>query len=161
MARIDDTVGLIQSCYRNLWTSVPGIGRHAEFDGSLSDIDDLCYLQYEGIEHDHIVVDELQGVETLAVLVGQVLVRQAGFTWSVESGQWLLVYHDGSTRVAAWPYGRLVELRRRNRPQYGVYRWMVAWILHECSSLGVLSEAVERWNGILHDLGYDHLRTEP
>ncbi len=159
MAKTSEVVEIVQKLYRDYWLTISNMYHQAEFNGTLADVENLSYLEYEGIEHD-LRTDDLDATEVLAILLGQVLVTEAGFVWEVADGRWILSYDEGWPVVAIWPYGRLVEMTFRNSPQYGKYRRVLAYMMHDCGNNDVNTATAEKWNAVLDQLGYDHLRIE-
>lgn len=156
MANTGEVVEAIQALYRKHCSTIPNMYYQGNFNGTLADVDYLSYLEYEGIGHD-ISTDDLNSTEVLAILLGQVLVTEAGFVWEVTDGRWMLTYEEGWPIAAVWPYARLLEQKLRHCPQYGKYQRVLAYILHDCGGLDVNDATVEIWSSVLQQLGYGHL----
>jgi hypothetical protein len=80
---------------RDRWARIPNI-RTCAFDGGVEDVRALAYVEYEGL--DEFFRGEAQGGYTrFAVVFGNVLVRQTGFSWVVDEDEQddrLLLRHE-------------------------------------------------------------------
>ena len=153
-------VGQAQQALRGLWDSTPNLNRPGLFDGGLADLSCLDYLDYEGISYAGLGASQYVGEQVVALVFGEVLVRQAGFVWLVdEHGGDVHSYDEQNSRFCVWPHARYREMARRNHPQFGRHSQLAAWVLHECLLTAALKDETEaKFNAILEELGFAHWR---
>jgi hypothetical protein len=93
----------------------------AAFDGSIDDVHTLDYLEYEGI------CPRGAGIESAAMVCGEVLRRAAGLMWVISyRGDWFVASGDEALRaIAICPLARLHEIECGWRRGPGMYLWFI------------------------------------
>jgi hypothetical protein len=123
IASIEDTL----RAFREAWASIrPPFP--AAFDGTLADVRALDYMDYEGIDFPQ------PGIESPALICGEVLRRAAGLEWVISyRGDWFVASpEDRWPAVAICPLARLHEAECNGAPQFGKYLWLVQRAAFEC-----------------------------
>jgi hypothetical protein len=112
----------------------------AAFDGSIDDVLTLDYLAYEGLE------PRGAGIETAALVCGDVLRRAASLEWLVSyRGDWFVASREGSPHeIAICPLARLHELEcgGRRGGASGMHLWFIQQAAVAC--IPVLDGETER-----------------
>lgn len=129
-----------QSEFRAHWRSFPNIFP-CEFAGTLEDINALDYLDYEGLRYPP---SYWKGA---ALIWGNVLVQQLGFSWATgPDGEFLLTHDAPDNRITILPYARILEAQERSRPKFGRYAWLLDRAIQECLQFGDLSDVAKKWS---------------
>jgi len=113
--------------FRQKWNSICP-PRPAAFDGTITDVEAIDYLDYEGIDYSEC------GFDGTALVCGEVLRRAADLEWVVSyRGDWLIVSaEDHVPGVAIYPRARLHESECGSGPQIGKHRWFLQQAAFEC-----------------------------
>ena len=115
-----EAVSAAAKACRDKWASIkPPFP--AEFDGTIADAHALDYMQYENIRFPQ------GGVETAAMVCGEILRRTAGLEWFISyRGDWFVASGgDGEAAIAICPLARLHEIECGRAPQFGRYLWFL------------------------------------
>jgi hypothetical protein len=101
----------------------------ATFDGTLTDIRALDYMNYEGIGFPQ------GGIEVAALVCGEVLRHAAGLEWVISyRGDWFVASpEDREPTIAICPLARLHEIECGGGPRgYGMYTWFIEKAAFDC-----------------------------
>jgi hypothetical protein len=125
----DDLVALdnAKAAFREKWASIrPPFP--AAFDGTITDVRAIDYLQYEGITFPPC------GAEGAALVCGEVVRRVAALEWVIAyTGDWFVATaEDEWPSIAICPVDRLYELEFSGTPQFGRYKAFVARAAMDC-----------------------------
>jgi hypothetical protein len=105
----------------------------AAFDGSIDDVHTLDYLKYEGI------CPRGAGIESAAMVCGEVLRRAAGLEWVISyRGDWFVASgEDALHDIAICPLARLHELECswHRGAGAGMYTWFIQNAALDCLPL--------------------------
>jgi hypothetical protein len=116
------------NAFRERWASIrPPFP--AAFDGTLTDIRALDYMNYEGIDFPQ------GGIEPAALVCGEVLRRAAGLEWVISyRGDWFVASpEDREPTIAICPLARLHEIECGGGPRgYGMYTWFIEKAAFDC-----------------------------
>ncbi len=108
-------VASAQAEFREHWASFKAMPFAAPFDGTITDVEAIDYLQYEGLGL------PACGVDGAALVSGEVSRRAAGMKWMIDHrGHWLLVDCQWP-RVVIDPLARILELEIADEPQFEKY----------------------------------------
>ncbi len=121
--------------YRDKWASIrPPFP--AEFDGTVADAHALDYMQYEGIGFPQ------GGVETAAMVCGEVLRRAAGLEWVISyRGDWFV-----ASREEDWPAIAICPLARLHEIECGgVPIWSKLLVATEPAHVDESDSPCNRW----------------
>jgi hypothetical protein len=124
--------------YRDHCASFPRLPTRAAFDGSIDDVHTLHYLDYEGI------APHGAGIESAALVCGEVLRRAAGLEWVISyRGDWFVATgEDVPYEIAICPLARLHEIECGRHRGAGMYMWFIQKAAFDC--LLVLDGEAER-----------------
>ncbi len=127
-----EAVSNAAKAFRDKWTSIrPPFP--AAFEGSVTDIKAIDYMEYEGIDFPQ------GGIEVAALVCGEVLRRAAGLEWVISwRGDWFVASpEDRCHSVAICPLARLHEIECGGGPSgYGMYMWFIQKAAFDCLLAG-------------------------
>ncbi len=144
-----EAVAAAARLYRDHCASLP-LPTRAAFDGTIDDVRTLDYLAYEGLD------PREAGIESAALVCGEVLRRAAGLEWWISyRGDWFVASPEDSSHVC--PLARLHELEcgRRRGGAAGTYLWCIQEAAFDC--LPFLEGEAERRTRELLEGGGDYL----
>jgi hypothetical protein len=145
-------VSAAAKAFRDKWESIrPPFP--AAFDGTITDVRAIDYMDYEGIDLPR------GGLEASAMVCGEVLRRAAGLEWVISyRGDWLVVSREEIwPAIAVCPLSRLHEQECGAAPPVGKHLWFLQKAAFECLLLcGPEREPMVR--GLL-DGGGDYLES--
>jgi hypothetical protein len=130
---------------RNHWQSFRNMPSPGDFAGTLDDIRDLDYLQYEGLGW--------VSLQVVSIVWGNVIVKQLGFRWmSGLAGESVLQLSDGVHSFCVWPYARFLEAEECTYPQFGRCAFLLERVVKEALRYGELSDSASQWaDSVLND----------
>jgi len=112
----------------------------AALSGTLEDVHALDYLDYEGLGYPP------SGISGTALVWGNVLACQLEMSWVTDSNGHLLLMHEvPGSRIAVWPYARVLEVQERSLPQFEKYAWILEGVIRDCLEYGDLSDRARDW----------------
>jgi hypothetical protein len=116
------------NAFRERWASIrPPFP--AAFDGTLTDVRALDYMNYEGIDFPQ------GGIEVAALVCGEVLRRAAGLEWVISyRGDWFVAApEDREPTIAICPLARLHEIECGGGPRgWGMFNWFIEKAAFDC-----------------------------
>ena len=123
-------VTLACDAFRRHWAKFFTLTGAGTFEGEVSDIRAIDYLEYEGLDFPS------NDLEVVALVWGQVLARQLGLEWISSPFGDLLLGQAAPDRfemaVAIWPYARVLEMECSGRPQFGRFGWLTRRVIASC-----------------------------
>jgi hypothetical protein len=126
--------------FRAYWASLRAMPSGGSFSGTLEDVHDLDYLDYEGLGYPSC------GIHGAALVWGNVLACQMEMSWVTDSEGHLLLKHDvPGSRFTVWPYARVLEVQERSLPQFEKYAWILDVVVRDCLEYGDLSDQARSW----------------
>ena len=111
-----------------------------DFAGTLTDVEVLDYLDYEGLPYPP------SDIDGTALVWGNVVAKQLGMSWfTTLAGELLLHHYAPGNRITIWPLARVLEIQERSMPQFGKYEWILIRTIRECMSYGDLAKESIAW----------------
>ena len=126
--------------FRAHWQSFSAMPPIGGFSGTLEDVHALDYLDYEGLQYPP------SGFSGAALVWGNVLACQLEMAWVTDSDGHRLLLHDvPGSRIAVWPFARVLEVQKRSVPQFEKYAWILKGVIRDCLEYGDLSDHARDW----------------
>ncbi|MDB5318494.1 MAG: hypothetical protein JWN40_125 [Phycisphaerales bacterium] len=115
------------TAFRQTWASIRPPWP-APFDGTITDVRAIDYMQYEGIQFPPC------GIEGAALICGEVVRRVASLEWIIAyTGQWFIATEeDDWPGIVICPVSRVYELEFSGTPQFGRYGLFAARAAMDC-----------------------------
>lgn len=123
LKRLGDAVKALKS----YWRQMEGVSK-TTFEGDITDIVALDYLDYEGIGYPG------TDIEGASLVWGEVIRRNVGLKWVVtyRSDLMLSTPDDDWPKMVIWPFARIFELHQRDFPQFGKFQWALEQVIVDC-----------------------------